>query len=215
MKKPSFGNGFTLIELLVVIGIISILASILFPVFARAREKGRQAACLSNLRQIAMSINMYAQDYDEDMTPGYLGPGMFWHDLIYPYTHNKQIYQCTSRKDCLMGYAVNNLVCGKAQGTMFDPSVKILVLDVPPEGIGSNGTSRGNEWWANSLSGLGSPVPPPAGVTDNDNCFKHLSQPERHNDGINVAYGDGHTKWAREAQLDQTYMWVPNIETPE
>ncbi|MEI6501104.1 MAG: prepilin-type N-terminal cleavage/methylation domain-containing protein [Armatimonadota bacterium] len=205
--------GFTLIELLVVIAIISILASILFPVFARAREKGRQAACISNLRQIGLSITMYAQDADEMMTAGRMGT-QYWHDLIYPYTHNKQIYVCPSRKDCLIGYAVNNLVCGQAEGAMFDPAVKILVMDIPPEGIGSNGTNRGNEWWCNSVSGIGTPLPPPSGTSDGDNSFKHASQPERHNDGINVGYADGHTKWARESQLDQTYMWVPGIETP-
>jgi prepilin-type N-terminal cleavage/methylation domain-containing protein len=60
--------GFTLIELLVVIAIIAILAAILFPVFAQAREKARQATCLSNVKQIATSYFMYAQDYDERYT---------------------------------------------------------------------------------------------------------------------------------------------------
>jgi len=206
-------RGFTLIELLVVIAIISILASILFPVFARAREKGRQAACVSNVHQLCVAFQMYAQDFDEIVTPGCLGTQL-WHDLIYPYTHNRQIYVCPSRKDREMGYAVNNLVAGTAEGTMFDPAVKILLLDIPPEAIGSTATSRGNEWWGNSLSGLGIPAPLPSGISDGDNTFKHLSQPERHNDGINVGYGDGHAKWAKESQLDQTYMWVPALETP-
>src|SRR5256885_15549422 len=63
MKK----RGFTLIELLVVIAIIAILAAILFPVFAQAREKARQAACMSNLRQIGLAFAQYVQDYDERM----------------------------------------------------------------------------------------------------------------------------------------------------
>ncbi|NLO06246.1 MAG: prepilin-type N-terminal cleavage/methylation domain-containing protein, partial [candidate division WS1 bacterium] len=58
-------RGFTLIELLVVIAIIAILAAILFPVFARAREKARQTQCLSNVKQTMLAVNMYAQDYDE------------------------------------------------------------------------------------------------------------------------------------------------------
>src|SRR6476659_6898905 len=67
-KHVSFGRkhrGFTLIELLVVIAIIAILAAILFPVFAQARERARSAACLSNLKQIGLAFAMYAQDYDE------------------------------------------------------------------------------------------------------------------------------------------------------
>ncbi len=207
-------KGFTLIELLVVIAIISILASILFPVFSRAREKGRQAACISNIHQLCMAIHMYAQDYDEIVTPGALGTE-FWHDLIYPYTRNKQIYVCPTRKDRLMGYAVNNLIAGYSEGMMFDAAVKILIMDVPPEAIGATATSRGNEWWCNSLSGIGIPAPLPPGVSDGDNTFKHASQPERHNDGINVGFADGHAKWHKESQLDKTYMWVPGMETPE
>ncbi|MES2465576.1 MAG: prepilin-type N-terminal cleavage/methylation domain-containing protein, partial [Armatimonadota bacterium] len=62
-------SGFTLIELLVVIAIIAILAAILFPVFAQAREKARQTSCLSNVKQICLALNMYAQDADETYPP--------------------------------------------------------------------------------------------------------------------------------------------------
>lgn len=86
---------FTLIELLVVIAIIAILASVLFPVFARARENGRRASCQSNLKQLGIGWMMYAQDYDETTSPFYTSPGggpylnnatlQYWPDLLQPY----------------------------------------------------------------------------------------------------------------------------------
>src|SRR5579875_2969238 len=66
-------SGFTLIELLVVIAIIAILAAILFPVFAQAREKARAIACLSNCRQIGLALSMYLQDWDEQLPPAWIG----------------------------------------------------------------------------------------------------------------------------------------------
>src|SRR5438128_11015091 len=89
-------SGFTLIELLVVIAIIAILAGILFPVFARAREQARKASCLSNLHQLGLGILMYAQDYDETLcrsTQGTCGQpnAMAWADVILPYVKNVHV----------------------------------------------------------------------------------------------------------------------------
>jgi len=74
-------KGFTLIELLVVIAIIAILAAILFPVFARAREKARQASCLSNIKQLALGMLMYVEDYDERAARywAHSAPAAVWH----------------------------------------------------------------------------------------------------------------------------------------
>ena len=89
-------RGFTLIELLVVIAIIAILAAILFPVFARAREKARANTCLSNMKQLTLGVLMYANDFDERMPPAMAGwanpPG--WASNVYPYVRSVQIYQC-------------------------------------------------------------------------------------------------------------------------
>lgn len=99
-------RGFTLIELLVVIAIIAILASILFPVFAQAREKARAISCVSNLKQLDLAMLMYAQDWDETLVGSYMFPNtwgecphMTWMDGIFPYVKNVQLFACPSRPD--------------------------------------------------------------------------------------------------------------------
>ncbi len=101
-------SGFTLIELLVVIAIIAILAAILFPVFAQAREKARQTMCLSNMKQISLAVMMYVQDYDEVTPLAYHNAATgdangvdtnfyeSWWAMIYPYNKNNQVTSCPS-----------------------------------------------------------------------------------------------------------------------
>src|SRR5579872_215349 len=117
MPNRSSRAGFTLIELLVVIAIIAILAAILFPVFAQAREKARTASCLSNCKQIALATMQYIQDYDEEfmkqdvnaatnsndgyplLNTGLAGADMFnYKDEILPYTKNEQIWICPTNQ---------------------------------------------------------------------------------------------------------------------
>jgi prepilin-type N-terminal cleavage/methylation domain-containing protein/prepilin-type processing-associated H-X9-DG protein len=95
-------KGFTLIELLVVIAIIAILAAILFPVFAKAREKARQSSCLSNLKQIGIGFQMYTQDYDQNWIECWynnataVGGGYRWQQVVQPYLKNTQVLECPS-----------------------------------------------------------------------------------------------------------------------
>jgi len=102
-------KGFTLIELLVVIAIIAILAAILFPVFAKAREKARQTSCASNLKQIALGALMYAQDYDEFLCiaqPLAGPPVLFFDSVLQPYVKNTQIFKCPSKTSPTLAYGM-------------------------------------------------------------------------------------------------------------
>jgi prepilin-type N-terminal cleavage/methylation domain-containing protein/prepilin-type processing-associated H-X9-DG protein len=108
-------RGFTLIELLVVIAIIAILAAILFPVFAHAREKARQTSCLSNLKQLGAAMLMYAQDYDERFCPVLARPDRkqslylsSWMHLLEPYTRNLGVFICPSSRHTSQDYTHNN-----------------------------------------------------------------------------------------------------------
>jgi prepilin-type N-terminal cleavage/methylation domain-containing protein/prepilin-type processing-associated H-X9-DG protein len=195
-------RGFTLIELLVVIAIIAILAAILFPVFARAREKARQASCQSNLKQLATAFMMYTQDYDE-YCPDHCGQstGNCWAVSIYPYIKNAQLFACPS--DPALG--TFGIWRDFANGPMhaFDPPLPrgyawSLMLDLAAIGkvaapsqtpIFADGTGVG--WMAPMHACLGFKSFGATGACATD----YAQMNPRHNEGMNLAFMDGHVKW--------------------
>jgi prepilin-type N-terminal cleavage/methylation domain-containing protein/prepilin-type processing-associated H-X9-DG protein len=200
-------RGFTLIELLVVIAIIAILAAILFPVFARAREKARQASCLSTVKQMGLAAMMYAQDYDETNVPcnttnvniTYSRPGGDfslswgpWFALIQPYTKNPHIFICPSGGDNYYGctsYGANIRVTGRTFGR---PVVKLAEIEYPAQTIlfaDSSGHADDN-YSSNNMWRLDASFHPSFFI------------PARHNGGANIAYCDGHAKWHRIMEND-------------
>jgi prepilin-type N-terminal cleavage/methylation domain-containing protein len=158
MSRHTKTKAFTLIELLVVIAIIAILASILFPVFARARENARRSSCLSNLKQIGIAMTMYVQDHDEKFTPAWTSGHSFelpdgttssnamrWYIKLFPYMKSTQVVNCPSAPiDWRGGYYWG----GMAYGLNFAappwsccgiPSGANLGVDIaPPAGAGAS-----------------------------------------------------------------------------
>ena len=160
--------GFTLIELLVVIAIIAILAAILFPVFAKAREKARQSVCLSNQKQVATGWLQYSQDYDETTLPwsdngNSAGQAFAWPALVQPYVKNWDVFRCPSVPDSLISYTYNANVGGAiGVGQTNGPIRSLASIAYPAQtptfteclGFGSNpgaGNSNNVQGWAFSF----------------------------------------------------------------
>jgi prepilin-type N-terminal cleavage/methylation domain-containing protein/prepilin-type processing-associated H-X9-DG protein len=189
-------RAFTLIELLVVIAIIAILAAILFPVFARARENARRASCQSNLKQISLAVMMYTQDYDEQ---AFAPPADLWWPQFYePYIKSTQVYVCPSALDQKRATSYNlnlnvmnhvSLTEGRAIPLyQFNSSMTALTLD----GGGPNNTESDV-----SSSGL-SQTADGVGVFGESDFYSVAS---RHLDGANVAFLDGHVKWLPKQKI--------------
>jgi prepilin-type N-terminal cleavage/methylation domain-containing protein/prepilin-type processing-associated H-X9-DG protein len=207
-------KAFTLIELLVVIAIIAILAAILFPVFARAREKARATSCLSNLVQLGLAASMYSQDYEETMPPALTsnvtGSYTVWH-LLQPYIKNTQIYICPSDANSqTMTDIANNLsglklpACPTAGYGPITYNPNFSVFGLAPLGV--------------NVRTLGE-IPRPSetiafydGVLATNGTLPGVAAPfgapvrARHNDTAQAVYVDGHAK-AVHCTLSAANAW--------
>ncbi len=217
-------KGFTLIELLVVIAIIAILAAILFPVFARARERARQTSCLSNLKQMILATHMYIQDYNERTPPhGYFdeeapaprfndsrGGYWDWPALIEPYVMNRDIFQCPSHPHdggysssgtdpWPVAYTVPRRVSNVRLGQVERPAEKIYHMDKNESiSIWSNNIIEPNRGRADYERGED-----PHGDFENESYVGYW-----HNEGANYTHFDGHAKWYRMYTTTRD-MWRP------
>ena len=206
-------KGFTLIELLVVIAIIAILAAILFPVFAKAREKARQASCESNIKQITLAAIMYTTDYDEKWVPWGVGSTkgtIWWSACVMPYIKNDQLFGCPSATQDPWRWCT-----GCFGGNQGEATQRPVNYGVNCGEGGQNGTKMPN--WHGVMWQKLSAMQEPAttifmGDSDCVNFGPNNLYPTqgtacpgasaRHNDGINIGFVDGHVKWMK---------WGPNI----
>jgi prepilin-type N-terminal cleavage/methylation domain-containing protein/prepilin-type processing-associated H-X9-DG protein len=231
-KSPSARRGFTLIELLVVIAIIAILASILFPVFARARENARRSSCQSNLKQLGLAFMQYGQDYDEKMPNATDGPAAGGENKVGGW-----MFYSRFGTDGAEGQQSDKPLFDPKQGSLF-PYVKSAQIYVCPSD--SRGQEAGNSYSSNGCLTTGTPhtlVPVRPGKsmaafedttkwmllseegasnasvslenrkqTSTDDAFINIAYyhtySNRHLDGSNLLFLDGHVKFLRPEKID-------------
>lgn len=226
-------GAFTLIELLVVIAIIAILAAILFPVFARARENARRTSCLSNVKQIMLGVIQYTQDYDEKMPSSYFPS---WYNEAYPYVKSTQIYKCPSDSSDIPAYGTNLItpngyrvsylcnydVAGDPGGTRSlayfqSPATTVFLVDGGKVVDGPNGTVSENspdKDLPNSFRLTINPVFPP--VSDPKANEAWMGPNPRHLGTVVVGFLDGHAKSMRPEKFyyNNSPFMNPTVAAP-
>jgi prepilin-type N-terminal cleavage/methylation domain-containing protein len=207
-------RGFTLIELLVVIAIIAILAAILFPVFARAREKARMTSCLSNVKQIGLGNLMYAQDYDEMTVTGsgyqYPNGTLNWQLKVVPYIKNWDIFRCPSSPYGHFIYWTQDLVQSYSRNTLQNTA--LATIKVPAQtimlGDGAHPAVEFTRGMAPLLCRAGNPTCATYPGDPTDDHFLH-------NDGDNIVFYDGHAKWVSRGKLIHVAYYRYGLRTDD
>jgi prepilin-type N-terminal cleavage/methylation domain-containing protein/prepilin-type processing-associated H-X9-DG protein len=211
MSRP---RGFTLIELLVVIAIIAILAAILFPVFARAREAARRTTCLSNLRQLGVACSMYAQDYDGcyPLADHICNPHLRLVNELWPYIKNMGIFYCPSAPRTGIDY-LQDTPANRAAGNI---TYYYWCFDGLPSTAPAYNAANGWQGWIDRvfyLSRCGD-VPRPMNDSWDPDCFlasdwntNQSSASQKIHGGLyascNILYLDGHVKYTpRQLSLE-------------
>lgn len=219
MLRSQTRRGFTLIELLVVIAIIAILAAILFPVFAKAREAARKTSCQSNLKQLGNAITMYVQDYDE-MYPMVRGGNTAafadWRISIFPYIKNLGVYQCPSNN---FSSTPNR---GDCQDTTRIPGAPLVAISYGWATINgnnpiANGFSYGGGAAGPKLAVLDAPADTLTVVESTTECTDFCewcggsagpNPREGHSGNSNFLFADGHVKAMKWSQtMGARNMW--------
>ena len=216
-------NGFTLIELLVVIAIIAMLAAILFPVFARARENARKTSCSSSIKQLGIAALQYTQDFDERWWPmrddsnrlvssdSTSGKPFLWGQILQPYIKSGQVLQCPSATRPIVSYTCNMRLPNFGAGKALAEIQKSAQMPSFTDAVGVTSLSTGqldrsplffmenNNIYGRFVSG--SPY-----FYRNDR--QAMANATRHLDGANYAFVDGHVKWMRPRTVPASWIRV-------
>lgn len=206
-----YRRGFTLIELLVVIAIIAILAAILFPVFARAKEAAKKTADLSNIKQIGIALQIYAADWDDNSVVKDEETGYDWFDPLYPYVKNRQVFRTPAYRadvdEPATDYLINGLFAHGASLTSFEyPSEQIALA---PRAKGVEDTDYhpwpedGTSWDDESMYGH-----------DGENWFSERIDQKRFTEGANYGHADTSSRYFKFSQTLAGFPF-PGRHNPE
>ncbi len=175
------------------------MAAILFPVFARAREKARQSSCLSNVKQIMLAVHMYAQDYDETLPVASHWPAQdnhepnlnytYWYESLEPYMKNEQIMRCPSMPNGMPGYGWNYQEFGYYSSSgnwYYHPHTPLAHIEYPASTILLGDCEDESD----------------RGRTGSRFLYRRdYRLPSKHNGGGNMGFCDGHAKWLQESYM--------------